>query len=115
MKIDITKTPLAKYKHFTSVNLPFELDCVTENNQPDVVFYYVESIKEVMRALNESLNHKWNEKRICLVFKKKQKSFHMNHIMSVIDSSSFIKKRQPMLKSIDIHFSFITIEVLRNE
>jgi hypothetical protein len=115
MRIDITKTPLSKYKYFIGVNLPFRLECVIEHKQPDVVLYYVESISDLMKALNESLNHKWNEKRLCLLFKKKQKSFHMHHIMSVIDSSTFIKKRQPMMKSIDNQFSFITIEVIRNE
>ena len=82
-------------------NPPLKLD-----DTPQVYFMFVSSIQEVMHAINKVQNkQKHKDNRIFFVFKKGNKGFGRDHIYNVVMKHPYIKRKAPILASLNKTYS----------
>lgn len=105
--MDFHKLKLEKFKTYNGLNIPNDIVIpLQESETPDVYFMFVSSIQEVMQSINIIQNKQRNkDNRIFFVFKKGNKTFGRDHINNVIMKHRNIKRKAPMLASLNKEYS----------
>ena len=105
--MDFHKLKLDKFRTYNGLNLPEDFNPPLElSDTPEVFFMFVSSIQDVMYAINKVQNkqeHKDN--RIFFVFRKGNKGFGRDHIYNVVMKHPYIKRKAPILASLNKTYS----------
>ncbi len=105
--MDFHKLKLDKFSTYNGFNLPEGFNPpLSKNDSPEVYFLFVTSINEIMQGLNmvqNKQNHK--ENRLFFIFKKGNKGFGRDHVYNVIMKHKNIKRKAPILASLDKIYS----------
>ncbi len=105
--MDFHKLKLDKFSTYNGFYLPKNFEPpLTKSDTPEVYFLFVTSIEDVMHSLNlvqNNQSHKIN--RLFFVFKKGNKSFGRDHIYNVIMMNKQMKRKAPILASLDKEYS----------
>lgn len=111
--MDFHKLKLDTFESYNGMNIPREFNPPLElSNTPQVFFMFVSSMQEVMQAINIVQNkqtHKNN--RFFIIFQKGNKGFGRDHIYNVIMKHPNIKRKAPMLASLDKTYSVFCFQI----
>ena len=111
--MDFHKLKLSKFSTYNGFNLP-EGFCppLEKNTTPEVYFLFVSNIQDVMQGLNLVQNsQKHKENRLFFVFKKGNKGFGRDHIYHVVMKHKNLKRKAPMLASLDKTYSVFCFSI----
>jgi hypothetical protein len=105
--MDFHKLKIDLFETYNGINLPQEFSPpLALSDTPQVYFMFVSTIQEVMQALNIVQNKQTNkDNRIFFVFRKGNKGFGRDHIYSVVMKHPNIKRKAPVLASLDNIYS----------
>jgi len=105
--MDFYKLKLEKFTTYNGLNLPPDFNPPLEiSNNPETYFMFVTSIYDVMQAINIAQNNQKNQNnRIFFIFKKGNKGFGRDHIYSIVMKHKNIKRKAPMLASLNQTYS----------
>lgn len=105
--MDFHKLKIDKFSTYNGFNLPEEFNPpLQKKDNPEVYFMFVTSIEDVMRTLNIAQNKQTHkENRLFFVFKKGNKGFGRDHIYNVVIRHKHIKRKAPMLASLNKAYS----------
>lgn len=105
--MDFIKLKLDKFQTYNGLNVPQNFNPpLVLSETPQVYFMFVSNIQETMQALNTVQNNQIHkENRIFFVFKKGNKQFGRDHVYNVVMKHLNIKRKAPMLASLDKTYS----------
>lgn len=105
--MDFHKLKLDKFQTYNGFNLPNDFKPPLElSDQPQVYFLFVSSISETMEALNIVQNNQIHkDNRLLFVYKKGNKDFHRDHLYNVVMRHPNMKRKAPVLASLDTNYS----------
>ncbi|AIO18461.1 hypothetical protein KQ51_00581 [Candidatus Izimaplasma bacterium HR1] len=105
--MDYHKLKLTKFSTYNGFNLPEGFNPpLEESSSPEVYFLFVSNVQEVMQGLNVVQNNQTHkDNRLFFVFKKGNKGFGRDHIYSVVMRHKNIKRKAPMLASLNRAYS----------
>ena len=105
--MEFHKLKLDKFSTYNGINLPEDfLPPLEKNDSPEVFFLFVSSINDVMQSINMVQNNQLHkENRLFFVFKKGIKEFGRDHIYNVVMKNKRMKRKAPMLASLDKTYS----------
>lgn len=105
--MNFEKLKLNKFQTYCLLNFDKPLDIpLKKSEQPEVIFAFCSSIRDVMNTINYVQNHQKNKKnRVFFVFKKGQKDFNRDHLYNVVIANPRFKRKAPILESLSKEYS----------
>lgn len=105
--MEFYKLKLDKLSTYNGFNLPEDfLPPLEKSASPEVFFLFVSSINDVMHSINMVQNNQQHkDNRLFFVFKKGNKAFGRDHIYNVVMKNKQMKRKAPMLASLNKTYS----------
>jgi hypothetical protein len=101
--LDFHKLKLQNFTSYNGLNIPQGFNPpLTFKEEAECYFMFVDSVQDVMTAINMILNKELpTNNRVFFVYKKGQKHFHRDHVYNIVIKQKGMKRKAPILASLD--------------
>lgn len=101
--MNFSKLKLEQFTTYNGFHMPESFNPpLIKDEKPEVYFLFVRSIKDVMDSINLAQNHQIHtNNRLFFVFQKGNKNFNRDHIYNIVMRHKNLKRKAPILSSLD--------------
>lgn len=101
--MNFSKLKLDRFQTYNGFQLPEGFDPPLQySEEADVLFVFCDTFEQLNRYTNQLLNQALpTENRVFYIYKKGNKQFHRDHVLTFIEGAPFLKKKLPIISKLD--------------